>query len=140
MLIDSNILIYSINLDSPKSKKAKEFLKENIGNLEIAHQNILESIRILTHPKFSNPMKIKDCLKALANISDSSHILFPDQRSYYLVLELIEKYKLNGNRIFDAYLVATMLSYGIKEIATDNEKDFSRFKGIKVINPFKNNN
>lgn len=54
MLIDSNILIYAINLDSPKSKIAQEFLKENLDNLEITHQNILESIRILTHPKFSN--------------------------------------------------------------------------------------
>lgn len=136
MLIDSNILIYAINLDSPKSKIAQKFLNENLGNLEISHQNILESIRILTHPKFSNPMKIKDCLKAISGISDCAHILIPDQRSYYLVLELIKNYNLSGNRIFDAYLVAIMLSLGIKEIATDNERDFKKFAGIKVINPF----
>lgn len=137
MLIDSNILIYAINLDSPKSKIAQTFLEENLGKLEITHQNILESIRVLTHPKFSNPMKIKACLKALASISESSHILYPDQRSYYIVLELMENYNLSGNRIFDAYLVAIMLSYGIKEIATDNERDFKKFEGIHVVNPFK---
>jgi predicted nucleic acid-binding protein len=136
MLIDSNILIYALNLDSPKSRTSQKFLKENMNHLEISHQNILESIRVLTHSKFSNPMQIKDCLKALAGISESAHILYPDQQTYYLVLELIEKYKLKGNRIFDAYLVAIMLSYGIKQIATDNERDFKIYKGIEVINPF----
>src|SRR5258708_5557207 len=109
MLVDSNILIYAINLDSPKSTEAQKFLKDNVGNLEITHQNVLESIRVLTHPKFASPMKINDCLKSITNIAESSHIVYPDQQSYYLVLELMENYNLSGNRIFDAYLVAIML-------------------------------
>ena len=69
MLIDSNILIYAINTDSPKHKKAQGFLEENLGDLEIAHQNVLETIRVLTHGKFSNPMKLKDALRAILAIS-----------------------------------------------------------------------
>jgi len=136
MIIDSNILIYAINTDSPKNRKAQEFLRENLKNLEVTHQNILETLRVLTHPKFSKPMRIKLALTATRAISKSCRIISPTQTTYYLWLELINKHALIGNRIFDAYLTATALSNGIDIIATDNTKDFKKFKEIKVINPF----
>ncbi len=139
MIIDSNILIYAINADSPKNKKAQEFLKESLKDLEIAHQNILETIRVLTHQKFSKPMGINSALSAIQAISESCRIISPTLTTYYLWLELVGKYQLTGNRIFDAYLAATALSNGIDEVATDNVLDFKKFKGLKVINPFSSN-
>lgn len=138
MLIDTNILIYAINADSPKNKIAQKFLKDNLGNLEIAHQNILEAIRVLTHPKFSKPMTLKNATDALLGICESFDIISPDQKSYYLFLELINLHKLTGNRIFDAYLVATAISNNVFQIATDNIKDFKRFNQVKTIDPFSN--
>lgn len=136
MIIDSNILIYAINADSPKNKKAQEFLKDNLKDLEITHQNILETIRVLTHQKFSKPIKLKPALAAIQAIAQSSRIISPTLTTYYLWLELINKYALTGNRIFDAYLAATALSNGINILATDNVADFKKFKGLEVINPF----
>lgn len=136
MIIDSNILIYAINADSPKNRKAQEFLRENIENLEVTHQNILETLRVLTHSKFSKRMRIKLALTATQAISKSCQVISPTQTTYYLWLELINEHALTGNRIFDAYLVATALSNGINIIATDNVKDFKIFRQIKVINPF----
>lgn len=136
MLVDSNILIYAINADSPKHKKAQNFLQKHLGNLEITHQNILETLRVLTHPKFSKPMKLKDALVAIQAITESCRIVCPTQTTYYLWLELMNKYKLSGNRIFDGYLAATALSNDINTIATDNVLDFKKFKGLKIINPF----
>ncbi len=138
MLIDSNILVYSINSSSPKHKKSQNFLQEHIGILEIAHQNIFETIRVLTHPKFSNPMKIHDALEAVENILKASTVVSPDYRTHRIALELIKKYKLISDQIFDAYLVATAISSGIYELATDNVKDMQRFSEITVINPFGN--
>ena len=136
MIIDSNILIYAINADSPKNKKAQKFLKENLKDLEVTHQNILETIRVLTHQKFSKPMKPKLALAAIQAIVQACRIISPTQTTYYLWLELINKYILSGNRIFDAYLAATALSNGINIIVTDNVADFKKFKGLKIINPF----
>lgn len=136
MIIDSNILIYAINADSPKNKKAQEFLTEHLNYLEIAHQNILETIRVLTHQKFSKPMELKTALAAIQAITRSCRIISPTQTTYYLWLELINKHKLKGNRIFDAYLTATALSNNIDVIATDNIKDFKKFTELKIINPF----
>lgn len=140
MVVDSNILIYAINSDSPKHKMAQKFLKNNISNLKVTHQNILETIRVLTHKKFSQPMKINKALDSVMTISESSRVIYPDQRTTYITTELIQIHKLSGNRIFDAYLVATALSNNDNEIATDNIKDFKKYKEIKTFNPFSSQN
>lgn len=136
MLIDSNILVYAINSISPKYKKAQKFLQENVGNLDIAHQNILESIRILTHPKFAYPMRVKDALEAVSSIVKVCNVINPNYQTVYIALELIRKYKMSSDKVFDCYLTATALSNNIDTIVTDNTKDFKKFKEIKVINPF----
>lgn len=137
MIVDSNILIYAINADSPKHELAKKFLEENLDDLKIAHQNILETIRVLTHKKFLRPMKLKDALDSVMAISESLQIISPDEKTIYITLELIQNHKLSGNRIFDAYLAATALSNGDYDMATDNTKDFKKFTQIKALNPFK---
>ncbi len=136
MLIDTNILIYSVNLDSIKHKQSKKFLNDNLGKLEITHQNIFEAIRVLTHKKFSHPMSLEKALSAVLPIAKSFSMISPNQNAIYLALEFIKNYKLSGNRIFDAYLVATALSNGISTIATDNTRDFKKFKEVKLVNPF----
>lgn len=136
MIIDSNILVYSINKRSPKHKKAQKFLLDNMGNLEVAHQNIFESIRILTHSKFPNPMKINDALKAIEGLLEGCTIISPNWKTHNIALLLIKKYRLSSDIVFDAYLVATALSNDIDIIATNNAKDFKKFTELKIINPF----
>lgn len=136
MLVDSNILIYAINRRSSKHTSAQNFLQNNKDNLEVAHQNILESLRVLTHPKFPFPMKIQDALKAINNIIKTCRVIYPEDKTYHITLLLIKENKPVSDQIFDAYLVATALSNGISTIATDNVRDFKKFKEIKIINPF----
>lgn len=45
--------------------------------------------------------------------------------------------KEHGLHFFDALLAATMQENGIKEIVTENEKDFSKVKWMKAVHPFK---
>lgn len=136
MLIDSNILIYAINADSDKCETAKKFIEENLKNLEITHQNILETIRVLTHKKFSAPLKTSEAIEAISAIIKPFRIITPTQMTISISLEYIRSLNISGNRIFDAYLAATALSNDIKVIATDNVKDFKIFEGLRVINPF----
>lgn len=136
MLVDSNILVYAINKSSPKHKLAQKFLVENKNKLLVAHQNILETLRILTHPKYPNPMEIDKALEAVLKIVEALNVIYPQFETQHLVIELIKKYKLKSDQVFDGYIVATMLTNGINKIATDNERDFKRIIEIKVINPF----
>ncbi len=136
MLVDSNILVYSINSSSPKNKRAQKFILENINDLEVAHQNIFESLRVLTHPKFPSPMKITSAIEAVESILKGLKIIAPSYRTHHIALALITKHKLSSDQIFDAYLAATALDNGIYKIATDNVNDFKRFTNIKLVNPF----
>lgn len=136
MLIDTNILVYAINKKSPKSRQAQKFLKDNQEDLTLAHQNILETIKVLTQPKFSHPVDLISAIEAVLKITGSSQIISPKPGTEFIALELIKRSKLSGNRIFDAYLAATALSNDIDTIATDNVADFKKFKEIKVYNPF----
>ncbi len=136
MLVDTNILVYAINEDSSKNKQAKKFLKDNQGKLTVAHQNIIETIKVLTQSKFSKPLKPKLAIEAVLAIIGNCQIIAPKIGTEFIALELVKKSNLSGNRIFDAYLTATALSNSIDTIATDNVKDFKKFKEIKVINPF----
>lgn len=136
MIVDSNILVYSIDKYSPKHSKAQKFLEENLNILEIAHQNIFETLRVITYPKFPNPMKLKDAVDAVERILKVCSIVSPNWKTQRIALELIKKYKLSSDIIFDAYLAATALSNDVNIIATDNVKDFKKFKEIKIINPF----
>ena|SRR5258708_27540185 len=139
MLLDTNILIYAINSDSPKNKIAQLFIQTHKKDLVIAHQNIFEALRVLTHPKFSHPMKVSDAQEAVLGISEVCPLITPNYKTLYLALALIKEYKLIGNQIFDAYLAATALSNDITTIATDNIKDFQKF-GITLVNPFVSKN
>ncbi|MBI4062418.1 PIN domain-containing protein [Candidatus Gottesmanbacteria bacterium] len=137
MLIDTNLIIYAINRASPKHKRAKQFLVQNQHNLAVADQNILEALRVLTHPKFSRPMTFFQAAKAVDGITLAAKIVAPTEETLPIARALMDTYTRAENRVFDAYLVATMLSHDIQEIATDNERDFIMYKEIAVINPFK---
>ena len=136
MIIDSNILVYSIDKNSEKHQKAQNFLKENLGSLEIAHQNIFETLRVITYPKLPKPMKINDAIGALERILKVCRMVSPNWKTSSIAIELIKKYKLSSDTVFDAYLAATALSNGIDTIATDNTKDFQKLKELTLINPF----
>jgi predicted nucleic acid-binding protein len=81
-------------------------------------------------------MKTTDALEAIEGILQACHIVFPDYRTRYIASELISKYDISSDRIFDAYLTATALSNRITVIATDNVSDFKRFTEVQILNPF----
>lgn len=136
ILLDSNLIVYSLYNESPKQFMARKFINDNMAKLCVSHQNILESLRVLTHLKFESPMSSKNANIAVWEVVNALNLIGPNVESLFLVRELINKHNLTGNKIFDAYLVATALSNGISVVATDNVKDFKIFDEISVINPF----
>lgn len=136
MLIDSNILIYSLNKSSPKHRLAQKFIQDHQSELVIADQNIFETIRIITHAKFPNPFSSKQGVAAVSAIADAITVIHPTLETKPITLELIETYKITGAEVFDAYLVATALSNQITTIYTDNIKHLSKYIELTVINPF----
>ncbi len=136
MVIDTNIIVYSINISSPKNKIAQDFLRQHASDIKIADQNILEAIRVLTHPKFSQPMSEKEAIRSIGTLVEEFQIIYPVYETLAIALSLIKKHGLNADRVFDAYFAATAISNGDSVVATDNEKHFLLFEEIEVVNPF----
>ena len=135
VLLDSNILIYALNKNEPKSAQATKFITA-AKNSCIAQQNVLETMRILTHPSFPESMSGSEIQRSIASIIEYFPVISPNEQTLYVFNHLVDIYKPTSNKIFDTYLVATALSNGIRTIVTDNEKDFRQFEQIEVLNPF----
>jgi predicted nucleic acid-binding protein len=135
-LVDSNILVYAVNSSSPKNRMAQHFLQSNAGELVLAHQNVLESLRVLTHNKFPHPMSTAEANSAIDNIAKVCRIISPNRLTYQVARGFLKKYELTGDKIFDAYLAATAITNGISTIATDNVKDFERIQEMSTVYPF----
>jgi len=126
----------AINTNSPKNLLAQKYIRENTSDLAVSHQNILESLRVLTHPKLPKPLTYDQAMRAISRIADCVKLISPSPETIYTTLLLIKKYHLKSDAVFDAYLASTALTNSITTIATDNTKDFSTYKEISTINPF----
>lgn len=136
MLIDSNILVYSLNSKSVKCKQSQEFINSHSGNFVVAQQNIFESLRILTHPRFDNPFSPNKAIRAIHTITQGGRVIWQNMDTEPITYELLKKYQISGSEVFDAVLVATALSNGVKQVATDNVKHLGKYREVHVVNPY----
>ncbi len=143
-LIDSNILLYSANLDSPFHHKAVEILSQYTrSGLYVADINLIEFFQVITdgrktaHP-FSSE-KASEFIKKLVDIPDVSvlktrtlhEILFEKD----IRLE-IEAFNIKRFDICDYLIADCMRVNQVSTIITGNIKNFKKFNFIQVVNPF----
>ncbi|MBD3365988.1 PIN domain-containing protein [candidate division WWE3 bacterium] len=133
ILLDTNILIFSINENDLLNQQAREFINLHLPQLALADQNINEAIRVLTHEKYKKTASLKDAMEAVKRVSDLCIHISPNIYTREHFFRLLKKYKVTSNKIYDAYLVATALSNSIYKIATNNVKDFEVFEEMELV-------
>lgn len=141
VLLDTNLLARCIQPSHPlygaATNAMKEFSARN-DRLFIVPQVLYEYFVVCTRPSaeygglgMTNEAAIAEIARACALFE-----LLPDSPLIYTVwLDLVGQYKVLGKRAHDARLVAAMEVHGLRNIATFNERDFSRFQMIQVISP-----
>ena len=140
-LLDSNILVYAADKNSPFYKYSKDLRNKGItGEIKlcICPQVLTEFFAIVTDSKrVQNPISPKEAIKEIEKYLAVSNILiiYPNQESFQKLIELVKKYKIRKQKIFDLQIIATMLSNGIHKIYTFNTAHFSKIKEIKVLKP-----
>jgi len=141
--IDTNILVYALDMESPFHLKAINFVNSTArGELEIgiSPQVVGELYATITNPrKASHPLPPNEAIAAITSIWEAENIqrIFPKQQTLELTLDLVKHYQLKSMDFFDAQIVATMLDNGVSTIYTVNEQDFAMFEEIKALNPLK---
>ncbi|GIW52597.1 MAG: ribonuclease VapC48 [Gemmatimonadales bacterium] len=139
--VDTNVLIYAEVVSSRHHARAREVLQdlaEGGAAWAIPWPCIYEFLRVVTHPRvFYPPVPVELALEDLEEILASPSLLLLSETSRHgeVMSRVVRDAGVSGNLIHDAHIVALCLEHGVSELLT-GDRDFSRFKGIKVVDPF----
>jgi predicted nucleic acid-binding protein len=141
IFIDTNILVYYTfkDFDPVKYAECRELIdklkEKNIG-INISTQILREFYAVVTTTRyFETPLEpdtAKDQIlyfTSAFNAADVNHDVISK------LTDLIEKYKIKGQKVHDTTIVAAMLNSGISTLLTYNKRDFANFNEIKAIEP-----
>jgi predicted nucleic acid-binding protein len=138
-LVDTNLLLRSLNSDDPHYEAAASALAKLRLRTElcIAPQNLIEFWAVATRPRKLNGLGMTTA-EAETEIT-SIRQLFRVLPYTPAVLEawqgIVTRYGVAGKQTHDAHLVAVMQVHAVTEILTFNTADFSRFAGITALDP-----
>lgn len=140
-LVDANVLVYAINENADHHKAALKFVESGLnGKISMCFtpQVFSEFFATVTNPKrIAAVLSHENALSEIENyfLKGESDIVFVHKGTLDKMIELLKKYPVNAQDIFDLQLVATMLSNNVPRIYTYNEKDFLKYSEIEVFNP-----
>ena len=138
--IDTNILVYAHRQDTEWHSEALTVLKllaEGARRWAIPWSCIHEFIAITTHPSiYDPPTPLSVAFKAMEVWLNSPVCRMIGEGDNHLstLKHLALKGKTQGPMIHDTRIAAVCLQNGVTELWSA-DRDFSRFKEIKVINP-----
>ncbi|MFN2343753.1 MAG: UDP-4-amino-4,6-dideoxy-N-acetyl-beta-L-altrosamine transaminase [Desulfonatronovibrio sp.] len=143
-LVDSNILLYSANLDSPFYHKAVDILAHYTrSGLYVADINLIEFFQVITDGRKTacpfSPEKASEFIKKFVDIPD---VCVLKTRTLHEILfdhdlhEEIKAFNIKRFDIYDYLIADCMRANQVTTIITGNIKDFKKFDFIQAINPF----
>lgn len=136
-LVDTNILVYSLNLGSPFHLQAKKFLERELPlrNLALSLQNLAEFFAITTSKKYlPRPLSAAESIKNLEIFAASCQLILPSIRTPNTFLSLLKRFKVSGQEVHDVHLAALMLDNDIETIYTADTRIFTKLD-LRAINP-----
>jgi uncharacterized protein len=140
-VVDTNVLIYAADVDSPFHDRCREGLerwRRQATAWYVTWGILYEFLRITTHPRvFRSPWTVSQSwgfIEALL-ASPSLGILIATERHAQVAAEVIgELPHLSGNLMHDLHIAVLMREHGIKMIYT-RDTDFHRFPFLDPIDP-----
>lgn len=139
ILVDANLLLYAYHPRSGQHEASRAWLEGILSSTELvrfAWLTLWAFLRISTNPRaFERPLTTTEAEAAVASWLSQPQvgILEPGDRHWDILRGLMRKGQTAGSLIMDAVLASIALEHGAILHTTD--RDFSRFPGLKWINP-----
>lgn len=135
IFLDTNILVYMSDVRSTYFEDVIKFFQEYLENdFWISRQVLREYAVVMTRNNNNKSlMKAEEVVKEIKYLNDNFYVADEYSDVTDILLHLIKKYQLQGKRIHDANIVATMVSNQIENLYTLNIKDFKSFDEINLI-------
>lgn len=138
LFVDTNILVYSLIQEMPLHELSRSVIERLIANevsLWISPQIVRESLAVLTRPnQFSEDISPQTATQAIQELLPIFQLAEVTASATENLLEIVANYDVKGKQIHDANIVATMQSYGLITLLTENPDDFKRYQDR--ITPF----
>ena len=139
MLLDANILLYSVDEQSPFHPAAKVWMEEALNGprrVGIPWPSITAFLRIVTNPRaVPNPLTTSDAWSIVEAWLDAPAVWVPQPGVGHRAIlgSLLQELDLRANLISDAALAALCIEHGLTMVSADS--DFARFGAITWHNP-----
>jgi uncharacterized protein len=139
--VDTNVLVYAEIASSPHHAAADAVLRSLAEGREpwaIPWPCVYEFLRVVTHPRVYHPpvpasLALADLSAILA--SPSLILLSETSRHADVCVAVVRASGVSGNLMHDGHIAALCLEHGVSELVT-GDRDFRRFDGLKIVNPF----
>lgn len=139
MLVDANLLLYTVDSTSAHHDVAREWLTSSLASgrrVGIPAVTISAFARIVTHPRvFERPMTADVAAELVERWLAVPTVWVPPMTTgtVRLFSELIRDTGAVGNVVPDALLAALALEHGLEVYSSDT--DFARFPQVRWVNP-----
>jgi toxin-antitoxin system PIN domain toxin len=138
-IVDTNLLIYAYVPSLEQHAAAKRWLEETLTadeSVGLAWVSVLGFVRVVTSPRIFRVPLLLD--RAVAVVDEwfqqqSVEVVLPTPRHWSTLREMVTVGQAGGNLATDAHLAALAIEHGATLYTTD--RDFSRFPGVRVVNP-----
>ncbi|MEX2626896.1 MAG: TA system VapC family ribonuclease toxin [Ilumatobacteraceae bacterium] len=139
MLVDANILLYSVDQDSPFHEAAHDWMAAALNGPQrvgIPWMSLNAFVRITTNPRaLAHPLTAAEAWEFVEEWLDAPATWVPEPgRGHRTILgRLLRDLDLRANLVTDAVLAALCIEHGLRIISADS--DFARFGEITWFNP-----
>ena len=139
ILADANLLLYAYDASSPWHRRARAWLEAALAEAPVfglSWQTITAFLRISTSPRaYRHPFSPAEAAAIVAGWLEVEpvRILRPGERHWAIFSRFLTDGQARGPLVMDAHLAALAVEHGAVLHTTD--LDFSRFPGLKRINP-----
>jgi toxin-antitoxin system PIN domain toxin len=139
--VDANVLLYASDRSSQHHELAQAFLKGWSGGPSLVYlfwPTVMAYLRVATHPRiFEHPLPPEtarsnvDSLLRLVHVRTGS-----EDDTFWETFEAITNdVVLRGNLVPDGHLATLMRQHGV-DVIWSRDRDFRKFEGITVRDPF----
>lgn len=140
--LDTNILVYARRQEAPHHREALRLLTElaeGAAPWALPWPCVYEFLRVVTHHRlFQPPTPLEAALEDLESLLDSPSLTLlgegPSHTAHFR--ETVLAGDAVGNLVHDAHIAALLREHGVRELLT-LDRDFARFPGLRVRNPFR---
>jgi toxin-antitoxin system PIN domain toxin len=138
--IDTNILLYAANSSSESFETARELVERLALGPDLLYlfwPVAMGFLRLSTNPAVvDNPLSPSEALASLTDLAERNNVRTPGEASGFLaVYRETASAGTRGKDVTDAHIAALMRQHGVNTIYT-RDRDFRRFDGIRVEDPF----